>query len=300
MLLVLLGHIATWQESLPWIDGINFFHVPIWIFLSALFITASDTFTSFFVKRASRLLKPYYIYAFIIMLVHIYSTDDYINILLCERKAGSIWFLPLLFSTLLIAYFIFKLRIIYQILACTLSLIISYFLTLYNIILPFNIDIALYMLLFVVIANHYRNFILQHHYKFLIAFIALSLLISITAICKIYPQLMCNFYSSHLGILPITIILGFAGFYLIFYISQWIEKHSNNYLFHLRQFLLFIGRNSMVFIIFHQKLCFNLLPLHKLRFLHPACVDLIAFIFVISFCSIVTFIVNKYFKFTIS
>lgn len=299
MLLVILGHIITWKQSRPFIDGINFFHVPIWIFLSALFINTSEPFISFISKRARRLLKPYYIYAFLIILIHTYNADDYINILLCERKAGSIWFLPLLFSTSLIAFFIFKLKITYQILACIGGLIFSYLLTLHKITLPFNIDIALYMLLFVVIANHYRNSILQHHYNFFVAISCLSLLAFATVISKTHPKLMCNFFSSQLGILPITILLSFSGFYLTFYVSQWIERHKNKHLY-LRQFLLFIGQNSMVFIIFHQKLCFNLLPLHKLSFLHPACIDLIAFVIVVSFCCISTFIVNKYLKFTIS
>lgn len=302
MLLVILGHITTWEEAKLWIDGINFFHVPIWIFLSALFINTSESIIFFIKKRAIRLLKPYYIYAFLVMIIHVYNTDGYINILLGERKAGAIWFLPLLFSTSIISFFILKLKLSYQILVCIGGLIISYILTSAKITLPLNIDIALYMLLFVVIANHYRIQILKHHYNFIIAVISLLLLISATTISNsICPLLKCNFFSSHLGIIPITIFLGLSGFYLIFYISQWIEKHCNTkILSSFRFFLRFVGKNSMIFIIFHQKLCFNLIPFHRLTFLHPAFVDLIAFMTVISFCCIATFIINKYFKFTIS
>lgn len=296
MLLIVLGHIVTWEEAKVYVNGINFFHVPIWIFLSALFLKPTEAFGTFIKKKASRLLKPYYIYGLLIMLIHVYDTDGYINILLGERKAGAIWFLPLLFSIILIAYFVLKLRFCWQITSCIAGIIISQFFTNAHIILPLNLDIAFYMLFFMVTAQHYREFILQHICRWQITLISVTSIIIATLLSiSICPSIMCNFFSSQLGILPITILLGFMEIYSICWISQKLAIREN----FLRHSLLFIGQNSIVFIVLHQMLCYNLLPLHHLYFLHPGIVDMIAFIVVISFCCIASIIINKYFKFTI-
>ncbi len=297
MLLIVLGHVVTWKEAQIYVNAINFFHVPIWIFLSALFLKPSEAFGTFIKKKASRLLKPYYIYGALIMLIHVYDTNGYINIFLGGRKAGAIWFLPLLFSTTLIAYFILKLRFGWQIISCIAGILTSLFFTNTHIILPLNLDIAFYMLLFIVIACHYREFILQHIYRWQITLISAILIIIATVLSiTICPKIICNFFSSQLGILPITVLLGFMGIYSVCWIAQQLAIRKSS----LRSFLLFIGQNSIIFIVLHQNLCYNLLPLHHLSFLHPGIVDMIAFIVVISFCCVASIIINKHFQFTIS
>ena len=296
MLLIILGHIGPWGIFQPYVDVVNYFHVPIWIILSALFLRPDEPFLIFLKKKGKRLLKPYYIFAIIIMLVHSLSKEDYLNIILGERKAGAIWFLPLLFSTLILAYWLtrFKLaiQICFSILCMGLSMVFSYF----HIVLPFNIDMAFFMMPFALFAAKYKNIIRSYQFKNQYGILGM-LVLGVATFFTYFTgnSITPNFFSQRLGFIPFTVAMVIIGGYIVCWLSQ---KIVNNCIF-LKKTFLFVGTNSMAFLVLHQKLGIELLPVYRKIPLSNEIDGIIMFVIVLLYCSIASLIINKYFKFLI-
>lgn len=296
MLLIILGHISPWGVFQLYVDGINFFHVPIWIMLSALFLKSNEPFLIFLNKKSKRLLKPYYIFGIIIMLVHSLNKGDYLNIILGERKAGAIWFLPLLFSTLVLTYWFTKfkpyLQICFSILCVGLSTILSH----YHIVLPFNLDMAFFMVPFALFVTIYKNKICSYQFKTkygisTIIVLGLATVFALTTGCSIIP----NFFSQRLGFIPLTMIMVIVGGYAVCWLSQNIVSRYVS----LTKILQYVGSNSMIFLVLHQKLGIELLPVYRRIPLSNEIDGIIMFILVCLYCSIASLVINKYFKFLI-
>lgn len=76
ILLIVWGHSGGWGPLGNAMYVINTFHVPLFFFLSALFMTTALSFAEFSKKRAIRLLKPYLIFGLIASFVYYLVTDN--------------------------------------------------------------------------------------------------------------------------------------------------------------------------------------------------------------------------------
>ena len=121
IILVVLGHsqISTLLKIL-----INSFHMPAFFILSGITFKSSINFNKFVKKKFFSLIMPYLIFSFIMILYQLtkaflfsgYKFDiisGLVSIVLpiSGRVATSVyglWFLPCLFLTEILAYFIFK------------------------------------------------------------------------------------------------------------------------------------------------------------------------------------------------
>lgn len=121
ILLIVWGHCGGWGILSNLMYIINTFHVPLFFLLSVLFIDTSKPFKVYVKNKASRLLKPYFIYGLIAFFIYIGVTEcnadeikhQLIRYLLCMRDrtyifTGALWFLPSLFCSLCLCYAVMK------------------------------------------------------------------------------------------------------------------------------------------------------------------------------------------------
>lgn len=106
MLLIVLGHCLS-----PW-NGIrmsfSLFHVPLFFFISGLlFDEIKHTFKKFFFGRLKSIMLPCVIFTAIVVLIHcIFFSNDTRSLI--YGLPGALWFLPVLFLTEIIYYFLCK------------------------------------------------------------------------------------------------------------------------------------------------------------------------------------------------
>ena len=159
ILLIVWGHSGGWGPLGKAMYIINTFHVPLFFFLSALFLTTALPLAEFSKKRAIRLLKPY-----------LSITWQFIRFGLGMREEsyifpGALWFLPSLFASLILCYTALKYfsrhLVLFSVIMMSGSILTSYF----KIILPFNMDISFFMVPIMLAAYKYKAEILSHNYN---------------------------------------------------------------------------------------------------------------------------------------
>ena len=60
MLLIIWGHCGSWGIISHAMYIINLFHIPLFFFLSGLFLHSNKNFKEFILPKIHRLIKPYY------------------------------------------------------------------------------------------------------------------------------------------------------------------------------------------------------------------------------------------------
>lgn len=123
ILLIMWGHSGNWGiiGNVSYI--VNTFHVPLFFFLSALFLSSSQKFSKFIAGKSLRLLKPYVIYGLIALIVYALVTpiDMYGHSLIDQTTrfafgmradgyifSGALWFLTALFASLVVCFLMIK------------------------------------------------------------------------------------------------------------------------------------------------------------------------------------------------
>lgn len=291
MILIVISHIPIINS--PFVETFKFYHVPIFILLSGLFFKPNLTFRNFLSKYTNRLLKPYYIYGGLIAAIWHFDPNKWLHYVLGTRACASLWFLTLLFSVMLIAYTINKLNNLFQWISICVSLVLAWLVPYYlGVTFPMNIDAALYMLPFFFIGFKYRDFIIYHKVNISIS---LSILLFFIVFSKFsnFKAFIPNAYYQHYAFLPISIIGAFAGCYMIIGISYIVDRVR--FLCYLKQYLLFVGKNSIIFLLLQQKLFLQFFPSVSL---YP-CDATVRFIACMLFCSLGTIVINKWLKWTI-
>ena len=175
ILMVVWAHILLtgWTHKM-----IYAFHMPLFFFLSGMLFKKEKyhSFGIFFVRRAKRLLLPYVIYsvatwaiwALFIYLTHHNKVSSYLMPLLQTFIAqgsgeffvhnSALWFIPCLFLTEILYFFISKLKRIWCLLVCFLFAASSFVFghiwgADYWFLLPWNADAALIALPFYCVGN---------------------------------------------------------------------------------------------------------------------------------------------------
>lgn len=165
-----------------------------------------------------------------------------------------------------------------------------------GIILPFNLDISILMTSVMLLSIKYKDIIITHHYNILYSFICLLCILSYIGILFLFDLKSINYYGNSLGIIPITIAVSLCGTYIVLWLSHVIcEKFSNAAL----KPILWIGRNSIVFLIIHQTCIIHPLNMYNLLIDYPIISGVIRFIIIIGFCTISVPVINSYLKKTI-
>jgi len=172
ILLVVYGHCQP-PESIN--KFVYAFHMPLFFFISGFLFKKDKTgFGNFIIKKAKRLLLPYFVFSLISIPVEyarfrigevdsfsvISVISDFFNLHGAVVYNTPLWFLTCLFMSLLIFYFLVRLKFWVQISWIILSLAIGYFLATRHIVLPFSIDNATIAVSFIFLGYHSRRILL--------------------------------------------------------------------------------------------------------------------------------------------
>lgn len=308
ILLIVWGHSGGWGPLGNAMYVINTFHVPLFFFLSALFMTTALSFAEFSKKRAIRLLKPYLIFGLIASFVYYLVTDNdiikigggipwqFVRFGLGMRGegyifSGALWFLPSLFASLILCYTALKYfsrhLVLFSVIMMSASILTSYF----KIILPFNIDISFFMVPIMLAAYKYKTEILSHNYNWKIAALCLTAIIAYVGMLYFTGISSINFYGNTLGFVPLSIVTACCGIYIILWISQCLERWLKG---RPKAILYWIGENTIVFLVIHQTLIIHPLNMWNAILQYPILSGCIRFSIILVICTISALVINRY------
>lgn len=184
ILFVVLGHCFPPQQGLT--NYLYSFHIAFFFFISGYFIPKEpyhNKFKDYWQKRFKRLMLPYFIYGLFTYLVWVFigrnfGVNKQLDVAPLKPLLGlfygngfdnylvfniAIWFLPALFSTLIIYFLLWKIlkQKIAVSVAVLLLLVIGYLDSLYGTIrLPWGINIS-FIAIFFVYLGHQSKYILE-------------------------------------------------------------------------------------------------------------------------------------------
>lgn len=264
IILVVMGH-ANFPEPLRAL--IYSFHMPLFFFLSGLFlIKKGESFKTFLKKKFKGLIIPYIFYNIILILFNWFlwfisknpnlKENIFIKIIslplalrIDDTYDSKLWFLPCLFITSIIFYFFYRKNKNIYLASCVIIPIIGLYLR--NIlqikVLPWSIDICFIVYIFIICANIFKTK-LQYMFKTThdsYRTLIICFLIFITSTYLNYYS--CgykgiNIYESNYGNFLFFYISGITGIWLIIRISKMIKNNN---------FLIFIGKNSLIIYVTH-------------------------------------------------
>lgn len=165
IILVVIGHLNHFfQYTNPLIIGIYSFHMPLFVCLSGYFFKRGkeDTFIAFLNKKFNNLIVPYFLLAFLTLFIQSIFNERLSSIWLKGIFIGNglenrldfniaLWFLPMLFFSNVLFYFISYIareKIIIKTLLCTACSAIGIYLTKISAFSLWNIDLAFVVQLF--------------------------------------------------------------------------------------------------------------------------------------------------------
>jgi len=164
VLLVIIGHLVDYNSPLKiWIYS---FHMPLFFFISGFLYKKNNKNLKLFIKKKFKsLLIPYFIFNIISLIfnpLYISNIDEVINGIFYIKSSvpwnSSLWFLPILFITNLLYYFIDHLSEKYKFISVLIILLTGIFLCYNNINLFFGLHIVPFSLIFFYIGYLFNKF----------------------------------------------------------------------------------------------------------------------------------------------
>ncbi len=250
ILTVIYSHSGGENGLMAYIGG---FFIPLFFILSGYTMKETDnqSFMMFLKKKGQRLLLPYFIFSIVLLIVYrTFLFTDYIGVLYsryCFYLFGSeeniyfmrggnapLWFLTSMFTSYLSFWCLVKTRK-YTPYTIVLFILLTYCLDLLPFLLPWSMDVAFLMAVFIWIGTWLKKkdmgVCCWWHFLFLVVFYAV--------LCTLNgePNLSVRLYGRSILILLVT---GTIGTILIIKLSQKIEHTF------LKNSLVELGRHSLV------------------------------------------------------
>lgn len=263
MILVIIGHMSICKDLNLWIYS---FHMPLFIFVSALYI--KDFSRDELRKKINRLLLPFIVFSLLswlcyTILTYLYYPEQFseqlkkiVYILALTGQNGcsiwnkgnvTLWFLPCLFLCI-IAYWL-STYLKWKYIDIILSILLSYFCAFCNLKLPANLDTAFLLYPFFKLAIVYKALNIKTYllnmsllYKIVMFVFLLALQVFLVSVNG-HVDTASNVFGKNLIIFYLTACVGIFITILFFNIC--------NYRSHL---ISYIGRNSITYLIFHVPL----------------------------------------------
>lgn len=236
--LMVIGHTSIPKIANTWIYS---FHMPLFFFVSGVFFNLKkySEWSVFFIAKSKTLLIPYIFYLLFSELL----------ILTCDTSNVTLWFLPVLFVTEILFYTIVRLseRVRWKSLLTfsliTIFAISSYILSLFEIIIPFDLQNVGHSLIYYSLGYYLSSWIKRISMKLWKIFL---LMVAYTIVVVLLPKL--DMLPNHWSIMPISQIFAVAGTILIILgarvMASWNEKNP------LFTFFNWAGRNSIILLGF--------------------------------------------------
>ena len=255
--LMVCGHTSIPISISNWIWS---FHMPLFFIVSGMLFFPKRylSFITFVKKRCRTLLLPWIVFTIVTIC---YSPTESLNLLSNCNNLFALWFLPVLFITELIGYYIVKIRfwggkLIFAILLAT----IGFEMDIYNVNLPFDVEVSLYASLFYVVGyiNRIRIIKIKSKWLMIVLLLGLNVLLSLILPRTDMAANQCGWY----GINAVNALVGAMIFFLL--AKKMENLSSQNF---LRRFLNWAGTNTIVILGLSQvinlmmKECMNSLTL---------------------------------------
>lgn len=260
IILVVYGHSGL--SAVPFLgDWFAAFRMPFFFIVSGLLFSISKypTFISFLKRRWLTLVRPYFIFSLTLMLgiwiLHPDSIAFIIKDIVIKGWGGyALWFIPILFFTEIVYFFICKyidiksLRFLFLLCSAIIGYI-TYKLDFYN---NYNICFVFTSVLFYGIGN-----LLSDWMKNLFRNLNMSILIQYTFalfLCSLFfllnhqkPEFFINKLS---GIY--TYIAAFSGAFFMCSVSSIVSRLHYQPIRIMKEGIKYMGRNSYIILAFHQ------------------------------------------------
>lgn len=268
---VVLGHVASWS-----VRYIYLFHLPLFYFVSG-YLFDEKKYGKNPIKNIKAKFKstycPYLIIYTILVLFHnvfynlgvleswayTYSPKEFfINIAKVlvgsanELMGATLWFLPTIFCGIvllgIIVYISCKIehktnavvKIITQCVMIVILTMTGYMLLKNGVVLPAKLEIVLTVLPFFWMGYFLRNYV-GNIEKYLNLILAIIFALILVPVSKIYwMDLVFG------GVYPTMYVFAFCGIYVCLYVAKIINKRR-----FINMTLSYIGKNSMIIMIFH-------------------------------------------------
>lgn len=243
IILMVLGH-----SSIPPVAS-NFiwaFHMPLF-FVASGYTTNWDKYSGlmFVRKKTTSIMRPFIIYSALLYIV-IRITDVQVDTsnLLSEGWGGmALWFVPVLFVSLLLAYILQRIRSRTK--WCYLAILVGFsaVLSYYDIVLPWNMSVAPYAVLYIMVGGAMKMYWKEEEWIKLWKMVVMVGLIFL--ISQNWRLDMCE--NKILPLLPLF-TGAMAGVIFVFSLSYIIENNIRV----LSKILQYIGRETYIILAFSQ------------------------------------------------
>ena len=232
---VVLGHIVT----IPYFHELVYgFHMPLFFMLSGMCLHLKKDFKTFFVKRVKSLLLPFFYFSFLEILFLIIVKRNFSISFVYPEIGHVLWFLPVLFLSLLLAYAGLK----------CLKLWVLPFLVVLNILnfknLPYSLSVIPVSATFIVggymfdkISTFIKN---KVGHKLVLLFLMISY-IWMVLIFDVSIDMKKSIFSPF----PWAMIASSLGFISIFSMSNSVRESI------FKQLWIWLGRNSLTIMLTH-------------------------------------------------
>ncbi len=314
ILLVVVGHLSWGCHTREVHSVINIFHMPFWFFVSAFFFKGS-TWYELLTKKVSRLVIPYFFYGLFAFVLYYKITppshiltglkEQMVHFCIGMRSNGymfssTLWFLSSLFGVYVISN-LFT-RITDKKYANTIKFLLI--LTLFNvgmlsdyydIILPLNLDVSIYMLPYFFLGYYSKDTVskipkVNNRFFLMLTLSAIVFFFYYICIERRYISDV-NIYACKFGVYPFNYISAFGGIMILLLLSQFISRYENSY---MSKILSWLGKNSIIIFIVHQ--AFIIHPLNCCNILAENTMTngILRFSIVILISSCLVPVINKY------
>lgn len=237
IILVVIGHMVKGNGIVG--QSIWAFHMPLFFFLSGMFMRPTELFISLIAKKARQLLLPCLSFSIIIAAVHYFLMGDnnaFEN--LTKHLPDTCWFLTTLFLTSLWSALL--LRLVNQWIAIMICLILALICQILSIPTDFSLSSTFVASVFYISGYSFVESKAQMGGGIYIVFILFPVVVysfNVHTALNENDFSLVGLVSAYLGILQVIII------------SQTLSKIKGD---KLRRGLVFMGRNSLVVMLTHM------------------------------------------------
>lgn len=258
--LVILGHQPIGENST---DFIYSFHMPLFFFLSGITFRERENFSRFFRSKLQTLITPYLVfggvtYVFWVLLARKFGDSPYDAVPFWRPLVGMLygngtdgwlihntplWFLPCLFLTMLVMFFVSKLekrKVVFFTVLWTVS-VLGFVLSQTQFVrLPWSLNIVPQALLFCGLGYYMRTFSVRQINNLPLTWIALLGVVMITYFVS-QANSRVDLNANEYGTYFLFIVAAFCGILSVGLLSKLI---SHKYLAHF-------GKHSLVIFLLH-------------------------------------------------
>lgn len=236
-LLVIIGHMVR-NEMVNIV--IYAFHMPLFFFLSGVTFYGKKGFKNFISKKFKAIIIPYLIFSIPVFAYYcawiIKDNTDvltsiferFVGIFICWKQSpfyNGIWFLPCIFGTYIIAYFVFnyikdkKLIFVIAVIAFALGQLLNHF----EITLPLGFDTSLISFLFMAVGYLCKDLVRMINKYWCLLFIPM---IGIAIYNKMLTGQIVEMFANEYGNIFLFVITGFMGIFATISLSKFpfLEK----------------------------------------------------------------------------